>query len=273
MKKALRIGLSLSTILILARTGHSQSMKIGETLIVNNVSLKKGIEPESFQNYFDKKIAPSWTKNEKGNNIYLFRADRGDKKGSFLLICTSTQKADRTKLPPGSPFTDKVLSGNNPGSIKLSGFITNPDAYTEYQLIGPEQLNPLPVAGLLGIHYIKVKKDSLFTFEKFVKDKLNPAVGQLLPDLQLLYFKAIGGGNTGSYLTIFVLTSGAARDKYWPSGKPETEALTQAFRPLKALAKELGSYLVEDSYLKPESGGAAAYFESLEWTDFVNQNL
>ena len=38
------------------------------------------------------------------------------------------------------------------------------------------------------------------------------------------------------------------------------------------LAKELGAYLVPGSYLEPESGGAAAYWESKEWTDYVHSS-
>lgn len=269
MKNTFMIGLPLFAMMGLAGAVRSQSMKIGETVIVNNVVLKKGVKPESFKNYFNGEIVPSLNKKGNGNTMFLFEADRGKRKGEFLLVCTSKQIADRAKLPPGSPFTDKVLTANNATSTKLSEFITNPDAYTEYHLIGADQFNPPPAAGILGIHYIKVKQDSFAAFEKFVIEKLNPAVGHLLPDLQLLYFKAIAGERQGTYLTIFVLKSTSARDKYWPAGAPETATLKQAFSPLKGLAKELGSYLVEDSYLKPESGGAAAYFESLEWTDYV----
>jgi len=40
---------------------------------------------------------------------------------------------------------------------------------------------------------------------------------------------------------------------------------------LNDLAAELGTYLVEGSFLAPGGGGdsAAAYWESKEWTDFV----
>jgi hypothetical protein len=245
------------------RTVQSQSMRVGEVLIVNHVVLKEGVKPEDFRTYFNKEIVPLWNKQAVGNRIYLFNADRGDHKGTYLLICTSDQVSDREKLPAGSPF-DKGAS-----SVKLSNFVANADAYTEYHLIGPGQFNPLPTGGLLGMHFIKVKKDSATAFEKFVIDKLNPSVGHLLPDLQLMYFKATGGNRAGSYLTIFVLKSAAARDKYWPSGAPETQALKDAFLPYESLASTLGSYLMADSYLKPESGGAAAYFESLEWTDYV----
>jgi len=103
-----------------------------------------------------------------------------------------------------------------------------------------------------------------------VVDKLHPAVSQLFPDMQLLYYKAVAGENKGSYITIFTIDSPAGRDKYWPGGSAETEILKKTFKPLEGLAKELGSYLVEGSYLEPSSGGAAAYWESKVWTDFVD---
>jgi hypothetical protein len=172
-------------------------------------------------------------------------------------------------LPEGSPFDESLNSTTNTESKNLADFLKNPRAYTEYQLIGAENFKSLPVAGILGIHYIKVKPERSADFEKFVVDKLHPAVGKLFPDMQLLYYKAVAGDNKGDYITIFTIESVAARDKYWPAGAPETEVLKKGFLPLKGLAVQLGDYLVEGSYLKPESGGAAAYFESIKWTDFV----
>jgi hypothetical protein len=154
----------------MAIVGRSQSqpMKIGEVLCVNQVLLQKDVKPDSLQSYFYKEIIPAWNKREMGNGIFLFRADRGDLKGSFLLVCTSRKSTDRDKLPLGSPFTDQVLSGNDAHSVSFSHFLTNPDAYTEYRLIGSSQFYALPAAGVLGMHYIKVKKGSS-PHSKFVR--------------------------------------------------------------------------------------------------------
>jgi hypothetical protein len=122
----------------------------------------------------------------------------------------------------------------------------------------------------LGLHHIKVKEDRKQDFEKLVSDKLHPAVSQLFPDMQLLYYKCVAGEKKGTYLTIFTIDSPKARDKYWPAGAPETEILKKNFKPLESLAKELSEYFVPGSYLEPESGGAAAYWESKEWTDYVH---
>ena len=249
---------TLSLLAIMAPYGvtHAQGMKMGEEIIVNNVALKKDVNPDTFQDFFTKEIAPSWNKGKTGVNKYLFRADRGKQKGEFLFA----SMADKNTMSQGSPFND----------ARLADYLSNPASYTGYQLIGAEKFNTMRSVGILGIHYIKVKPGRSKEFEKFVIEKLHPAVGELLPDMQLLYYKAVAGENAGTYITIFAIESTAARDKYWPLGAPETEILKQAFRPLNNLAVELGSYLVEGSFLEPGKG-AAAYFESKEWTDFIHQ--
>ncbi len=231
--------MSFLILMSVADIAQSQGMKMGEVIIASNSALKKDVKAEAFQSWFTGEIAPAWNKAKPGASMNLFRADRGDRKGEFLLVCGVTKVTDRSALPAGSPFTEKSLG----------------------------------VAGILGIHYIKIKPERSDDFEKFVVENLHPAVGELLPDMQLLYYKAVAGENAGSYITIFTIASPAARHKYWPEGAPETEILKQAFRPLNGLALELASYLIEGSYLLPDSGGAAAYFESRQWTDFINQGF
>lgn len=227
----------------------AQEMKLDEVIVVGNVSLKNKDNADAFQDQFLKV-------QQADKGVHLFKADRGDRNGEFLF--SKSAKKD-TKTPAKNPFTDP----------QLASFLAKESGFTEYRLIGAEKLPPPRAIGILGIHYIKVKPQRSKQFEKFVVEKLHPAVGELLPDMQLLYYKATGGSNVGSYITVFGITSTAARHQYWPAGEPETEILKQAFQPLGDLAKELETYLVAGSYLEPGKG-AAAIFESKEWTDFVS---
>jgi len=252
----------------IAGSANAQGMKMGEVIIVSTSTLKKDVKPEAFKAFIHEEVAPKLNKTKPGVSIQLFQADRGKRKGEALLVFGATKVADREAFATGSPFTDDVLSAS---PKRASEFLNNTHTYTEYRLIGAEAFKSLPDIGILGIHYIKVKKEKSAEFEKFVVDKLHPAVGQLLPDMQLLYYKAVAGDQAGTYITIFAITSVSARDKYWPLGAPETKILKDAFGPWQDLAKVLGTYLVEGSYLEPSSGGAAAYYESKEWTDFIYQ--
>jgi hypothetical protein len=76
----------------------------------------------------------------------------------------------------------------------------------------------------------------------------------------------VRGPDTGNYITIFALMK-ESRDKYWPGGS-DSDDLRAAFKPVQALAKELLTYLVDNSALTDEKFAAAVY-ESREWTDFV----
>jgi hypothetical protein len=261
MNTRTKIALSLVTIIAPFGVTDAQQMKMGEMITVSNIELKKDVRADTFQAYFTKEIAPLSNKGGSGVSMYLFKGDRGGRKGEFLLV-SRNNLADRKAISHKSPFAD----------TRLIDFLSKPDSYTGYQLIGADKFDSMRSIGILGIHYIKVKPDRSREFEKFVIEKLHPAVGQLLPDMQLLYYKAVAGENIGTYITIFAIESIPARDKYWPAGAPETELLKQAFRPLNNLTVELGSYLVEGSYLEPKAG-AAAYFESKEWTDFVSQTF
>ena len=167
----------------------------------------------------------------------LFQADRGGRKGQYLRVSTG-------KAAPAS-------AGG---------------AATEYRLLGPGSVGPLPDVDVLGIHYLQVRPDRREAFEQFVATVLHPAVGNLRPDLRLLYYKAVSGPEAGKYITIFALTR-ESRDKYWPGGS-DSDALRAAFAPMKAHTKALLTHLVDGSALTDEKFAAAVY-ESREWSDFV----
>ena len=169
----------------------------------------------------------------------LFDADRGTGKGQTAVVMS------------GGP------APSNTGGRKVF----------EYRLVGSGSAGPLPAVDVLGLHYVKVKPDRVAAFETFVRDRLHPAVGNLRPDLRILYYKETA--TPGSYLALFALTR-ASRDKYWPKGA-DSDELKAAFAPLKPLADQLREYLVDGSYLA-DPKFAAAVFESRQWTDFVLQS-
>ena len=184
-------------------------------------------------------LTPSATPEGGSTREYLFLSDRGSRKGQHLHVWTGAATAPRPSARAGS---------------------------SEYHLVSPSTAGPLPDIDVLGIHYIKVLPDRREAFEKFVASTLNPRVGNLRPDLRLLYYKAVSGPQAGSYITIFALTR-ESRDKYWPGGS-DSDDLRAAFGPVRAQTKQLLTYLVEGSALTDEKFAAAVY-ESRDWSDFV----
>src|SRR5262245_45169929 len=170
-------------------------------------------------------------------NDHLVQADRGSRKGQFYRVSTG-----KTSTPSAN------------------------DRSIEYHLLSPDKVGALPDVDVLGVHFIKVLPDRRDAFERFVRDTLHPAVGNLRPDLRLLYYKAVRGAEAPGYILLFALTK-QSRDKYWPGGS-DSDALRAAFGPIKVHTKELSTYLVPDSALTDEKFAAAIY-ESREWTDLV----
>jgi hypothetical protein len=177
------------------------------------------------------------------SSAYAFQSDRGSRKGEYMLTWTGSSTDTRP--------------GDVPGATAQT---------SEYQLLSPDKVGPLPQVDVLGIHYIKVRPDRRDAFEKYVGDTLHPTVGNLRPDLRLLYYKAVRGPDTGNYITIFALTK-ESRDKYWPGGS-DSDDLRAAFKPVRAHTKELLTYLADGSALTDDKFAAAVY-ESREWADFV----
>jgi len=194
-----------------AADAEAQKMRLGETLV----------------------MAPFEAAPPAATDAVVFQADRGARKGQYLVVTTRPAKG---------------------GSA------------SEYRLLSPGTVGTLPDVDVLGIHYIKVRPERAAAFEQFVGRTLHPAVGNLRPDLRLLYYKAVAGPEAGNYIALFALTR-ESRDKYWPGGS-DSDDLRTALKPVQPLTKELSTYLVEGSALT-DPKFAAAVFESLTWTDFV----
>jgi hypothetical protein len=210
--------LAVSVALVTPLSAQDHKMKLGEILV----------------------FTPSPAKPEGGAKAYALQADRGNRKGQYMVVST--------------------------GGVRAGGASGGGAQSSEYHLLSPDKVGALPEVDVLGIHYIKVRPDRRDAFERFVSEKIHPAVGNLRPDLRLLYYKGVRGPDAGSYITVFALTR-ESRDKYWPGGS-DSDDLRAAFKPVQGLTTELITYLVEGSALTDPKFAAAVY-ESREWSDFV----
>ena len=169
---------ALSLALSFPTTSPDDRMKLGEVLLFSVRDLKPGIDPTAFEPLLSA-LAASQSKPDVP--VHLFRADRGSRKGQYVLVSTIDRLSKRR-----ARATDQTAQG---------------DA-VEYQLVAPEKVGPLPEVDVLGLHYTKVRPDRVEAFDRFVSEKLHPAVGNLRPDLRILYYKAVRGADAGSYIAL-----------------------------------------------------------------------
>ena len=245
-----------------------QTMRLGEVLLMHAPVLKPGTDTTAFESFVHRELVqPSGTATGRGAGPHLLRADRGSRKGQYLIVWTmpAAGRAQSRAMKSGSPASPDLQATRAGDRSRLEPFSTS-GSDAEYHLIGHDRVGQLPEVEILGIHYTKVRPDRREAFEAFVREKVHPAVGQLRPDLRLLYYRPVEPDDQ-DYLAVFALTV-ASRDKYWPGGS-DSDELRAAFGPAaRKVADEMRPYLVEGTYASDRTLAAAVY-ESREWTDFV----
>ena len=140
-------------------------MKLGEVLVLHAPELRPDVDATAFEAHIR-------------NDVVLVRKDRGPHPGRYLLAA-AFEKSLRALVVDFSAASGTFVSGRGQS--------------VEYHLVGPETLGALPDADVLGIHYHSVRPDRRDAFDRFVADAIHPAVGNLRPDLRLLYYKAVSG--------------------------------------------------------------------------------
>lgn len=262
--------LVLASSLIAVPVASAQTMKLGESLVFYVPELRTGVDSQAFETHVATQIVPGWNASTPGTHLTLVRKDRGSHPGQFQFVWNTDTLARRkaTAATGTFPFNQAVTAKAGDFRPGLERFVSG-GRYVEYQLVAPDKVGAaLPEVDVLGMHYIKVKPEQTAAFDQFIANKLHPAVGNLRPDLRLLYYKPVSGEAAGNYVTVIALTK-ASRDKYWPKGA-DSDDVKAAFNPaVTALAAELQTYLVPGSW---GTGMAAAIYESKEWADWVLLN-
>ena len=238
-------------------------MKLSDVMLVHAVDVKANADAGAIEASLNSQLV-TLRKSAPGWEPYLVRKDRGNRAGRYaILLMTDIPTRRRSAGTPGplAPLLESMKS------LLETSPIAEPVEYHRVgsDIAGGDKLDPLPQVEVLGFHYIKVRQDRRDAFNRFVVDRLHPTVGNLRPDLRLIYYKPVRGEDPGNYLTVFALTV-ASRDTYWPKGQ-DSDVLKEAFKPMPPLAEELKAYLVEGSYATGTL--AAAVFESREWADWV----
>ena len=268
--KLMVVVLAFAVLGLLSESAFAQRMKLGEVLVVNVPDLRPDADATAFEQHVLTRAAPAWRQAAPGMELHLARADRGRRKGQYMLVWTAATRntwKGYASTSGASPFAQRLRAKTGDFLSGLRPFIASDGQFQEYHLVLSETVGELPEVEILGIHYTKVRRDRQEAFDAFVAEKIHPAVANLRPDLRVLYYKAVRGAHEGDYLAVFALTA-ASRDKYWPGGA-DSDALRAVFSPaIRELAKELSTYLVEGSYAADPKLAAAVY-ESREWTDYV----
>ena len=263
--------LAVASLLAISSTAEAQMVTLGEVMVFHVPDLKPDADLKAMEAYVTG-LAPRWSKAAPATTLKLVKKDRGPHPGQYMLVWTSRTVASHKTVASTSgdfPFNQAILASAGDFREGLAKFVSGPGKYMEYQLVAPDKVGAaLPTVDVLGNHYIKVQPNRVAAFDQFIATKLHPAVGNLRPDLRLLYYKPVRGEQPGNYITVIALTK-ASRDKYWPKGADSADVKAAFAAPLPALATELETYLQGGTW---GTGMAAAVYEAKDWADWTILN-
>jgi hypothetical protein len=267
-----RLASGALTALLLAAPviAEAQTMRLGQVLVFYIPEIRAGADTKAFEAHLTGHVLPAWNKAAPGMTATLVRKDRGEHPGQYMIVWTTDTIARHKAYASASgdfPFAASLVAKAGDFRPMIAPYVNGPGRYVQYELVAPGAAGtPLPEIDLLAVHYARVRPERREAFDRFVRDKLHPAVGNLRPDLRLLYYRPVRGAEAGAYATVFALTK-ASRDKYWPKGA-DSEVLKATLSPaITGLTTELRTYLVEGTYATGNL--AAAVFESKDWADWA----
>ncbi len=233
-----------------SESGQAQAFPIGEVLAIREVTLADDSSAAELERFFTKELEPKWQKNVPDIQALLMKGDRGARDGKLLSIWNFPTVESRDRYFPSAgedayPVFQKAIEPMSATLDKYNSYLSadssGPD-YTDYVLIGADELKGLPDIQLLGLHTIKVKPGKEKAFESFVKARWNPAWAEHVPGCRTLIFKGDRGANEGGHLLVFTFNPAELRDKYVPDGQPSNE-YSEAAQPLEPLWEEFNGYL------------------------------
>lgn len=268
--RRLALGALAGSLLVMPALVDAQTMRLGQVLVFHIPDIRPGADVKAFEAHVTGHVIPAWNKAAPGMTATLVRKDRGNRQGQYMIVWTTdtaTRHKEYASTSGDFPFAPALVAKAGDFRPTLAPYVSGPGRYVQYELVAPLAAgSPLPEVDVLGLHYARVRPDRLEAFDRFIADRLHPAVGNLRPDLRLLYYRPVRGEEPGGYVTVFALTQ-ASRDKYWPKGA-DSEVLKSTFTPaITGLTTELRTYLVEGAYATGNL--AAAVYEAKEWADWA----
>ncbi len=243
-------------------------VRLGRLIAINQTTFTLKNEGDAAR---DEKVRaevfnPAWARHVPGLLILRLRGDRGVNDGKYTVMFNFDTEARRNHYFPEPdadeyPVADAAweplnaeIERANPDTFEyvFSDTVRN---YTDYVLVGSDQVAELPLVGLLGVHHPKVKAGMEAAFEAFMTDKWYPATLGRIPGMDWFVYKGDRGADIGGYIVVAAFDAADRRDSYFPEPGSTSTAWTEATE-----AAPLPEGLLDEYN---------AFIESAEYTDWV----
>jgi len=173
-----------------------------------------------------------WNTKLPGSSQTLYKGDRGERAGQFcgIWMFESIEKRDyyfplvnegdehgtgiEELMAVGAVVNKRIGNVNYtyvPDEFKETG------VYTDYFVLGYDQLENPTLGGLIAIREVDVKSGMEAEYEEFCQNTIVPTWQKQLPGMEIYILKADRGVRKGHYAEILSFESVAMRDYFFPS--------------------------------------------------------
>ncbi len=235
-------------------------VRLGKLIAVDQrtFNLKNPADTERYEKAVAQMFNHIWARHVPGLQILVCKGDRGVNTGRYVQLWNfDTQErrdyyapvADADEAPAHTTAAVEPLDAEleEKWGFESSDFIFSDSLrnYTDYVLVGSDQVAEMPLVGLLGIHHLKVNAGMEEAFEAFITTKYYPAMKDLLPGLWFFYYKGDRGADIGGYIHVYAFDSPERRDAYVPEPGQASEVVQEAFTAVQDLFDEQDTYFVQ----------------------------
>ncbi len=229
-------------------------VRLGKLIAVDQrtFNLKNPADTERYEKAVAQVFNHIWARHVPGLQILVCKGDRGVYTGRYVQLWNFDTQERRDYYAP-VPDADEAPAhttaafepldaefeeewGFESSDFNFSDSLRN---YTDYVLVGNDQVAEMPLVGLLGIHHLKVNAGMEEAFEAFMAEKYYPATLGRVPGIDWFAYKGDRGADIGGYILICALESVDRRDSYFPAEGQVSEVAQNTLPPLQDLFDEL----------------------------------
>ena len=226
---------------------NAVAQDLPEVIALREIEIHEETNEVVFKNYYTK-WCDVLKENSKGMSGWLMKGDRGKRLGKYIFAYGFDYKDTRDYYFPTEPPADykQFYALPQEALSKLPAGVEGTNTYTDFIVLGYKDIVRPMMGELLGIHYLDVKPRKSADLEKFVVEKFNPSVYNVIPGLNIYFLKGDRGEMEGKYIMMYVFDSYERRNAYVPEpGKP-TEEFKEYIEPVLEYFDKLQEFLNED---------------------------
>jgi len=216
-----------------------------EVLALREIEIHEETNEVIFKNYYTK-WCDVLEENTKGMSGWLMKGDRGERVNKYIFAYGFDYKAARDYYFPTEPPADykQFYALPQEALSNLPAGVEGTNTYTDFVVLGYEDIVRPMMGEVMGIHYLDVKARKGGDLEEFVTKEFNGAMQDKIPGLNLYVMKGDRGDMKDHYILVYIFDTVERRNSYIPSRESgASEEFKNAIAPIMDVYDKLQSFL------------------------------